>query len=148
MSEPYHSIEQKAESALYAIVNGLTDDQKNGATVYKGVSASDMALPAIICYCEDARLDSIQFGNYFCTMRARVETNASDETAADHQARVACVRDLLFFSTTKDSLNAAGVTDFTVIGISSAGKVTTDESGDHWVSEIEMTWLCAPSTLS
>lgn len=147
MSEPYHSIGQKLESALASLVGTLSVGQLDGATITKGTDDEDKEMPRHVCFAEEEETSRI-FGNSFLRGGVRTETNANDETEAEHAARHACVRDLFFFNTLQANLNAQGVTDFTVIGIDDKIEISSGRDGDHWFSEVKVRMLCAPSTIS
>jgi len=65
-----------------------------GVAIYTGDSLDDNVLPKIIALCDSARAPGDLpegLGNYMCTCRMTVFSNADDTTLADHRARCAIV---------------------------------------------------------
>ena len=94
-----HIVEQILKTYL-STEKGLT-----GISLYTGDSADVMTLPKLVILCESARTPSDLpegLGNYNCSVRMTLFSNADDTTLTDHRARCAS----LVGSMSIDSLSA------------------------------------------
>jgi hypothetical protein len=81
-----HIVEQVLKTYL-STETGLT-----GISLYTGDSADVMTLPKLVILCESARTPSDLpegLGNYNCSVRMTLFSNADDTTLTDHRARCA-----------------------------------------------------------
>ena len=81
-----HIVEQVLKTYL-STETGLT-----GVSLYTGDSADIMTLPKLVILCESARTPSDLpegLGNYSCSVRMTLFSNADDTTLTDHRARCA-----------------------------------------------------------
>ena len=81
-----HIIEQVLKTYL------STETGLSGVGLYTGDSAEVMTLPKLVILCESARTPSDLpegLGNYNCSVRMTLFSNADDTTLADHRARCA-----------------------------------------------------------
>ena len=81
-----HIVEQVLKTYL-STETGLT-----GVGLYTGDSAEVMTLPKLVILCESARTPSDLpegLGNYNCSVRMTLFSNADDTTLTDHRARCA-----------------------------------------------------------
>lgn len=81
-----HIVEQVLKTYL-STETGLT-----GVELYTGDSSEVMTLPKLVILCESARTPSDLpegLGNYSCSVRMTLFSNADDTTLTDHRARCA-----------------------------------------------------------
>jgi len=81
-----HIVEQVLKTYL-STETGLT-----GVSLYTGDSSEVMTLPKLVILCESARTPSDLpegLGNYSCSVRMTLFSNADDTTLTDHRARCA-----------------------------------------------------------
>jgi len=81
-----HIVEQVLKTYL-STETGLT-----GVSLYTGDSADVMTLPKLVILCESARTPNDLpegLGNYSCSVRMTLFSNADDTTLTDHRARCA-----------------------------------------------------------
>lgn len=81
-----------------------------GVAIYTGDSLDDNVLPKIIALCDSARAPGDLpegLGNYMCTCRMTVFSNADDTTLADHRARCAVVDGIMSDVTSLKAVFAA-----------------------------------------
>jgi len=121
-----HIVEQVLKTYL-STETGLT-----GISLYTGDSADVMTLPKLVILCESARTPSDLpegLGNYNCSVRMTLFSNADDTTLTDHRARCAS----LVGSMSIDSLNAIK-SAFTASGDATCYDVTI-QAEDEGVDE-------------
>ena len=124
-----HFIEEKVEDAFQSALlteNGgtLTGVDISGGTfdgfkIFKGFSLQDIEPPFIAVICAQSGPEdkpAAEFtGNQACTLTIGVYGHKGDTTRAAHAAIVGAVRDFMYASNAVALLNAAGVTEFTVL---------------------------------
>jgi len=121
-----HIVEQVLKTYL-STETGLT-----GISLYTGDSADVMTLPKLVILCESARTPSDLpegLGNYNCSVRMTLFSNADDTTLTDHRARCAS----LVGSMSIDSLSGIKAA-FTASGDASCYDVTI-QAEDEGVDE-------------
>lgn len=70
----------------------------SGVAIYTGDSLDDNVLPKVIALCDSARAPGDLpegLGNYLCSVRLSVFSNADDTTLSDHRARCATIDGLM-----------------------------------------------------
>jgi len=121
MAAPYHLIESKVEDAIAAQIADQKSAGLTGVTTFKGLSGSDITVPALLVVADEAEPELIGetvTGNWRVTVRVTVLSHATDTTRAAHEGFVGQIRDLLVgehltFVSTLNTL--APVTDFTAV---------------------------------
>jgi len=69
-----------------------------GVAIYTGDSLDENVLPKVIALCDSARAPGDLpegLGNYLCSVRLSVFSNADDTTLADHRSRCATIDGLM-----------------------------------------------------
>ena len=144
-----HSIEEKLEDALVAVITAEAGVDLSSVTINSAFDTSeDLALPLISVAVEKAEVAEpdveTMTGNYICTVRVSLWTDLHASTRAQHATLAAAVRDVLFASNMIALLNAAGVADFTAIQASVRSfERTIDQNARRTDSIMEV--YCFPS---
>jgi hypothetical protein len=137
-----YSIRHVVESVLASYLSA--DAGLAGVNVYKGDSSDVMVLPKIIVLCDAARGApglGDPLGNYSCSVRITVVSNADDTTLTTHRERCA---QLVGAMTNTTALGTAFTTDaqaqFYDIGVESEAEGVDERS---WVTAFSYDlWAC------
>lgn len=148
MSAPYGDIENKVEQAIVRHLNGIASNIA-GVTIHPSVDTSSLALPHVVAQTLSAEEYPKFSGNYTVEVEVQISSSANDNTAAQHNSRVARIRDEF----TNDWVGAsmsAHVADFAVHGepgnwgvIVGSGDRTQEDK--RFIHRLPLTIFCRPS---
>lgn len=142
----YNSLEEKLETRAKAVLDADSTFSGYSITVSKGEDDDELALPRCLVICNSGEESIPGLGNFKCELTVRLIESMDDTTLANHQTRVAVMRDLFMDDGIAGTLS--DVTEaVTVFAVASMGfeKSIEDRS---WVAEVSLELLAAASTIT
>lgn len=133
----YNAIELRVQKGLKAYLDTLTFT--GTPTIYRGVSQSVRALPAIIVQCDRAEHEQVgvHTGNWLAYATVILRENADDTTEDDHITHAGEVRDAFVATGLEADINtaASGICTVAWCLAESVGYRIEERS---WVSELNL----------